>query len=250
MSPVAALIWCIAAWLGLRAAVSLVLLAPVEPPFLAPALTSVSVVVLGGGALVQQRLRGPSRALESKVPLRGRWIIAAAAVGAGLQPGAELASRAVERAFPLAPEVLAARSELFVAEDLLSWVMLGVAVGVVGPIAEELFYRGPLFTRLEQGSGALVAGGVTASAFVLGHPEPRQWAALTMVTVVLTWLRIRGRSLAGPVAMHVAFNTTALALGGLDLDFGAPSVAALGLGFGGTGLALALLSWMRRTSSA
>ena len=91
------------------------------------------------------------------------------------------------------------------------WLMW-LAVVVVAPIAEEVFFRGFLFKGLSSGPigpiGAIVA---TAILWALMHP---QYDVYGIVTIFFQGLlqgaaRMKTRSLAVPVAMHVEANLVA-----------------------------------------
>jgi membrane protease YdiL (CAAX protease family) len=73
-----------------------------------------------------------------------------------------------------------------------------------------LFYRGALFSALARHSPAFVVIWTTSIAFALAHQEPRNWAPLLLVALVLGELRRRGRSLWAGVALHATFNATTL----------------------------------------
>jgi len=84
-----------------------------------------------------------------------------------------------------------------------------VAVGLVGPIVEELIYRGAgmsLFLPF----GAAVAVAVTSLGFGLGHGLLLALPALVWFGVVTALLRLRTQSIYPCVLVHCAFNATSL----------------------------------------
>lgn len=85
----------------------------------------------------------------------------------------------------------------------------GVVVALIGPVVEELLYRGAglsLFVRF----GAPAAVLVTALPFALGHGLLRAMPALVLFGVLIALLRLRTRSVYPPILVHCAFNATAL----------------------------------------
>jgi membrane protease YdiL (CAAX protease family) len=104
-----------------------------------------------------------------------------------------------------------------------SLLELAVAVPTVvllGPIAEELYFRGALLSWIRDKAG-LFAGMIVASVlFALAHgqfaanPGPQGWimtgllAVVGFVAAVLAW---RSGSLWPPFVMHAAFNGTMIA---------------------------------------
>ena len=84
-----------------------------------------------------------------------------------------------------------------------------VAVAFVGPIVEELTYRGAgmsLFLRF----GPVVAVAVTALGFGLGHGLLLALPALVFFGVVTALLRLRTASVYPCMVVHCAFNATSL----------------------------------------
>jgi uncharacterized protein len=84
-----------------------------------------------------------------------------------------------------------------------------VAIAVVGPIVEELMYRGAGMTLLAR-YGAPVAVGVTAVAFGLGHGLLLALAALVYFGVVTALLRLKTGSVYPCILVHSLFNATSL----------------------------------------
>jgi uncharacterized protein len=86
-----------------------------------------------------------------------------------------------------------------------------VAVAIVGPIVEELMYRGAGMTLLAR-YGAPVSVGVTAVAFGLGHGLLLALAALVYFGVVTALLRLKTGSVYPCILVHSLFNATSLIL--------------------------------------
>jgi membrane protease YdiL (CAAX protease family) len=86
-----------------------------------------------------------------------------------------------------------------------------VAIAIVGPIVEELTYRGAgmtLFLRF----GPAVAVIVTALGFGLGHGLVVALPALVFFGLVTALLRLRTDSVYPSMLVHCAFNATSLIL--------------------------------------
>jgi membrane protease YdiL (CAAX protease family) len=84
-----------------------------------------------------------------------------------------------------------------------------VAVALVGPIVEELMYRGAGMHLLMR-FGAPVAVVVTSVTFGLAHGLVLALAALTFFGVVTALLRLRTASVYPCMLVHCAFNATSL----------------------------------------
>lgn len=84
-----------------------------------------------------------------------------------------------------------------------------VAVAFVGPVVEELMYRGVGLALLAR-FGAPVAVAVTSIGFGLGHGLLLALPALVFFGVVTALLRLKTNSIYPCVLVHCAFNATTL----------------------------------------
>lgn len=84
-----------------------------------------------------------------------------------------------------------------------------VAVAFVGPVVEELMYRGAGMTLLARW-GPAVAVTVTAIGFGLGHGLLLALPALVWFGVVTALLRLKTDSIYPCILVHCAFNATSL----------------------------------------
>ena len=80
-----------------------------------------------------------------------------------------------------------------------------VAIVCIGPVVEELLYRGAGVGLLQQ-HGRWVAIGVTALMFGLGHGLLLSLGAFVWFGVVTAWLRLRTDSLYPGLIVHSCFN--------------------------------------------
>ena len=98
-------------------------------------------------------------------------------------------------------------------DPLLIDAMRVLAVAVLGPIAEELIFRGFLFTRLAQTKlGA--AGAIALTAIVWGMIHytytPAEISLLVFAGVLLGLARCQTRSVITPMLMHILWNVYAV----------------------------------------
>jgi membrane protease YdiL (CAAX protease family) len=103
-----------------------------------------------------------------------------------------------------------AYERLFLPRSLGHGIALFVFVAVVGPFAEELLFRGALYTGLRPNQTPAAAGWTTAVLFTLSHFEPRFWPSILLLAVLMATLRAVSGSLWPSVFLHAAFNATAL----------------------------------------
>ncbi len=90
-----------------------------------------------------------------------------------------------------------------------SWSALFVLLAVVAaPVAEELFFRGWLYTGLRARVGATVTILVTAVLFALAHWEKTHLYALAVfpVGLALGLIRERTRSIGATMTFHAGYN--------------------------------------------
>ncbi len=100
--------------------------------------------------------------------------------------------------------------------------LIAIFAVTVGPLMEELFFRGFLYPVLARRLGVAAAIGLTALPFGLMHYlQYRSWAAvlvITLVGVVLTAVRAATKSVAASFLVHVGYNATLMALAAIATD--------------------------------
>jgi membrane protease YdiL (CAAX protease family) len=91
-------------------------------------------------------------------------------------------------------------------------VMRVMAVGVFGPIAEELVFRGFLFGLLKERIGLVATIAVTSFGWALLHFEYTWWviAIIAVDGLLLGLARWRTGSVYVPIVMHVLYNLYAI----------------------------------------
>lgn len=174
-------------------------------------------------------------------------LLAAIALGVLLHGPADLLESLVELRFPMPPEQAAERLRELLPAGAWTRVGLLLAVAILVPIAEEAFFRGPLFRWLFASLGAAGAIALTSVCFTLSHAETRTFPALGVVALTLGWLRHRSGSLWPCVLLHGAFNaTTLLVLFAQPPPSGVAPGPSWPLGAIGSAGALALVSLLTR----
>ncbi|PIQ82305.1 MAG: hypothetical protein COV76_04330 [Candidatus Omnitrophica bacterium CG11_big_fil_rev_8_21_14_0_20_64_10] len=93
---------------------------------------------------------------------------------------------------------------------ILGWLTLLVAV--VGPVAEELFFRGLLYGWLRSRIGIFRGLLVSAFFFALLHGQVVAFFPILALGLLLGWVYERSGSLAAPIAVHVFHNSGMLFL--------------------------------------
>ena len=96
---------------------------------------------------------------------------------------------------------------LYLAENrapILGWLL--VLVTLVGPAAEEIFFRGLVHGWLRGRVGAWVSIGLTAFVFALMHNDIVAFLPIFLLGLIFGWVYEKTGSLAAPVAIHVLHN--------------------------------------------
>ncbi|MBI4728985.1 MAG: CPBP family intramembrane metalloprotease [Acidobacteria bacterium] len=85
--------------------------------------------------------------------------------------------------------------------------IVGIAVVVAAPIAEEMFFRGFLYRALRRWASPALAGLISAAIFAASHVEPLIIPSIFALGLVLAWLvERRGGRLAPAIMAHGLFN--------------------------------------------
>ena len=84
--------------------------------------------------------------------------------------------------------------------------LLGFIIIALGPLLEEVFFRGALFGPLQKRSGPVVASIVTGVTFALAHFVWQSMLPLAILGVALAAFRARSGSLGPPTLVHATYN--------------------------------------------
>ena len=83
---------------------------------------------------------------------------------------------------------------------------------LVGPVAEELFFRGVLYTAVRQRLSRVAAMLVSASLFALIHTNLIGFLPILLLGCLLAYLYERTGSLISPLAIHIVHNSLLMSL--------------------------------------
>ena len=84
--------------------------------------------------------------------------------------------------------------------------MIGFAVVIAAPVAEEIFFRGFLFAGLRRRLPFVVAGLLSGAVFSLAHFDPGLVLPFTLVGLILAFSYERTGSLYTSMGVHFMFN--------------------------------------------
>ncbi len=118
-----------------------------------------------------------------------------------------------ELGLPLAPQ---AHLVWFLEDGTpLGFWLVGLATAaLVGPVFEEVVFRGYLLRGLQTLMGSTAAIWISAGLFGLLHVDAGWFVVLplSLLGALLGWFRVRYEGLAAPIAVHVLHNTWVLAV--------------------------------------
>lgn len=101
----------------------------------------------------------------------------------------------------------------FILPKDFSWIGAAgmfLAAGVLVPLAEELFFRGLIYTWMRQSLSVWIAIPLNALAFGLIHGEISVSVATGVLGILLAWFYERSNSLWAPIVIHALVNSVQL----------------------------------------
>jgi membrane protease YdiL (CAAX protease family) len=113
-------------------------------------------------------------------------------------------------ALGLKPPIEPIQELLFREDRPLVLGLTAVLACLLGPVAEELFFRGVVFSTLRRRSSRTVAMLVSAAAFALMHGNPVGFPSILLLGCLLANLYERTGSLASSLSVHILHNTLLL----------------------------------------
>ncbi len=106
-----------------------------------------------------------------------------------------------------------------------------LAVGIIGPVFEEILFRGLIFGELRKITRVRAALFIQAVLFGIYHLDIIQGSYAFLIGILLGYVYYRSNSIVAPMIVHATINTTSVILsrvvpgGGLD-EWSAAIVAA------------------------
>jgi membrane protease YdiL (CAAX protease family) len=91
-----------------------------------------------------------------------------------------------------------------------------LAIVLLAPIAEEVFFRGVVFNALLREGGRRWAYIGSSALFAVIHLDPVAMLPLFLLGLALAWVYQRSRNLLAPIVMHATVNGIAVAIVLLD----------------------------------
>jgi CAAX protease family protein len=146
-------------------------------------------------------------------------------LGAALVVPAAALSDAITHRFPTPPSEDSI-FEIFQSVSLPRKLMMGAAACVVGPILEELLFRGALFKPLRKSYGGLATPAIvtTALLFAMVHMEWQRAIHVGIIGLCLGFVRQISGSIVPSMLVHITFNAIPLVAAAVLSTPGGPEV--------------------------
>ncbi|MSP25328.1 MAG: CPBP family intramembrane metalloprotease [Myxococcales bacterium] len=155
------------------------------------------------------RVHAPEQSIRAFVGLRathpGFYPLALVMGAAGAVPATWLLMR-LDQYFPKDAAQTFNFSDLFYEATMSRRIAMAVAIVIVGPVIEELFFRGAILGPLARRQRSVAAIAMSALLFAFVHPEPRSMPPIFLMGLLLGYLRASTGSILPSIAMHVGFN--------------------------------------------
>lgn len=184
-----------------------------------------SWIGLAGWPIIATMWRGNGPRIDLGLTLNWldvRWGVVAGVVGlacAGIAAGVTMA---VFGDFNSAAGMLA--ENLIQQSGPVAWVTFGLLVLIGAPVAEELAFRGLMFSALlKRGVKPWLVIVLTAAAFSVFHLEPVRVGLLFVIGLVLGFVRYRTNSVGAAIVAHAVINAPAALL----VMFGLPDLSEM-----------------------
>jgi hypothetical protein len=204
-------------------------------------------VAYGVTVLLLVRVHGGSRPLSEVFALRGThpgFYVLGFLLGACLQVPAELLQRIIFHFQPMPRELLELQSEMMRMDSSVERIMIPFAVVILGPLVEEVFFRGALFGGLRRHNRSWTTVLIVSALFAGAHGSSQLFIPLFAVGMVVTLLRSASGSLWPCLTAHMTFNAIpvlGMAFGWIRLEVD-PEPLPLSLSIGGVAASLLLIA--------
>lgn len=142
----------------------------------------------------------------------GHGVAGVVGITVGLGSLLQLLAGLFDRELPHVQETLQDSTR---ASGIASFTIL--AIVVLAPLAEELFFRGMLFQALHKRMPLWPAIGLSSIAFGISHVEPVVVVLTFAFGLYLAWVFRRRGSLVAPIVAHMIFNLAGVILIRLDV---------------------------------
>ncbi len=134
----------------------------------------------------------------------------ATAIGVALHGPLTLIANAIYGRFPLPEQDVEMMREILTASTLRDKIAFVAAAGVVGPVVEEVFFRGALYRNLRRVHPPSLTLFGMSLLFAAAHLDARTFLPDFLGGLAMGYVRILSGSLWPAILLHAAFNTASM----------------------------------------
>lgn len=97
-------------------------------------------------------------------------------------------------------------------KDITSLIIAGSIIVIIGPIIEEIFFRGFLLRALSNKIGIILGAIISAGFFALAHMQFQSIIPIFILGLILSTITIRSKSIIPAIAFHIFNNAIAFTI--------------------------------------
>jgi membrane protease YdiL (CAAX protease family) len=139
-------------------------------------------------------------------------IIVAILIGVSLHGPLDMISALTEKAFPIPDETRRDMEQFLDVSTLQRKIGLLVAAGLVGPVVEEVFFRGGIYRSLRRVHPAAITLIGVSLLFAGAHHDWRNLLPDFLGGLAMGYVRIMSGSIWPAILVHAAFNSTTVGM--------------------------------------
>ncbi|UCC94968.1 MAG: CPBP family intramembrane metalloprotease [Candidatus Omnitrophota bacterium] len=120
--------------------------------------------------------------------------------------GALILNRFILEAVGISPTLSPAMELIFLLQDKRMLVVLFLEIVFIGPLAEEIFFRGFIYTLARKRFSFVIASLLVSLLFAFLHRAPLNILPLFVISLSLCYLYEKTQSILAPIIFHSFFN--------------------------------------------
>lgn len=161
------------------------------------------------GLFLILRAHAPDASIRSFLGVRSTHVAfypLAILLGVAVQIPVQTLYNVISRRFPSSPETEDRLARVFAESGPLQQIMIGVILIALGPLVEEIFFRGALFRPLRKRYAPSLVVTVTSLFFAVSHGMPQMFLPIALIGAAMGIVRAASGSLVPSLLLHATFN--------------------------------------------
>lgn len=161
------------------------------------------------GIFLILRVHAPEASIRELLGFRGThpaFYPLAIALGVALEAPVNRVYQVIDARWPTSAKQEEALLEILAGAGTAERILIGLAIVAVGPLIEEMFFRGAIFSPMRRRHGPLAVAALTGALFAVAHVQWQVFVPIGIVGVVLGFVRATSGSLWPALLLHATFN--------------------------------------------